>query len=94
MATVHFEVTQAIGRVYYHGTYENRDPFHAVFTVLFLGACKAKVMAAHGTIDVRAAREIAVALRKQFGVTHLEMERHGRDIEVRADRASGFMDLT
>lgn len=91
--TVHLEVTQAVGRVYYHGNFEGRDPFHAVFNVLFTGAGTAKLIAAHGTIDMRAARLIAQELRVKFGVTKLQMERHGRDIEVDADRVSNFIDL-
>ena len=94
MPAVHFEMTQAIGRVYYHGSYEARSPFHAVFTVLFLGGGKAKLIGAHGTIDMRAVREIAKQLREQFSITHLDMERHGREVTAHTDRVSGFADLT
>ena len=91
--TVHFEPITLVGRVYYNGTYENRDPFDAVFSVLLLGEGRAKVMAAHGRIDIRAYGQIARQLRAEWGVTHVDLERHGRPVEVRVDRASAFGDV-
>ena len=88
--TVHFEPVTLIGRVYYDGTYEARDPFDAVFSVLLLGEGRAKVMAAHGKIDLRAYGQIARQLRAEWGVTHVELERHGHAAEVCLDRASEF----
>lgn len=88
--TVHFEPVTLIGRVYYDGTYENRDPFDAVFSVLLLGEGRAKVMAAHGKINVRAYGQIARQLKSEWGVTRVELERHGHAAEVNVERASGF----
>lgn len=88
--TVHFEPITLVGRVYYNGSYEARDPFDAVFSVLLLGGGRAKVMAAHGKIDIRAYGQIARQLRAEWGVTHVELERHGHHAEVRVDRASDF----
>lgn len=90
MAIVHLEPTTLIGRVYYAGSYEDRSPFDAVFTVLLLGEGRAKVMAAHGKIDLRAYGAIARALREQHGVMKCEMERHGRPVDVDVGRASDF----
>ena len=90
MAQVHLEPVTLIGRVYENGSYEQRSPFAAVFTVLLLGGGKAKLMAAHGHIGLRACGEIARQLRANYGVTALEMERHGRQISVDADRPSDF----
>jgi hypothetical protein len=95
MTTVHLEVTNAIGRVYLDGrSYDARDPFDAVFTVLFLGDGKAKLIAAHGKIGLSEAGAIARKLREDHGIEHVEMERHGRPWIVETERVSGFGELT
>lgn len=90
MVQVHLEPITLIGRVYETGSFEQRSPFDAVFTVMLLGDGKAKLMAAHGHLGIRACGEIARQLRAQYGITALEMERHGRQISVAADRPSDF----
>lgn len=93
MVQVNLEPVTLIGRVYETGSFEERSPFAAVFTVMLLGGGKAKLMAAHGHIDIKACGEIARQLRANYGVTALEMERHGRQISVGADRPSDFGNL-
>lgn len=75
---VSLEALQLIGRVYYQGTNANHDPFDAVFTVLLLESKHARLLAAHGTINFRAYKEIARQLYETYGVETCEVERHGK----------------
>lgn len=90
---LHLEPVTLIGRLYATGSYEERSPFDGVFTVLLLGGGKAKILAAHGRIDLRAYGEIARQLRETYGVTLVDMDRHGRPVTVDTERASQFGDL-
>jgi hypothetical protein len=74
---VNLEPIQLIGRVYYGGSYENRDKFDGVFTVILLGEGRAKLMAAHGKSTVLACKEIFRQLRENYGVSTCEVERKG-----------------
>lgn len=83
-----------VGRVYYGGkSFEAGDPFDAVFLVIAKGGGKARAMAAHGKISIRAYGIAARMLLDQYGITDVDMRRHGREILVDSDRASGFSDL-
>lgn len=93
MPTVHFEPLMLTGRVYYAGSYEDKSPFAAVFTVQLLSGGRAHLSAAHGAITPEAARVIAQKLQEEWGVTRLDMERHRRPVDVDVGRVSGFGDL-
>ena len=91
MTTIHLDPITLIGRVYYGtGSYEAHSPFDAVFTVVLLGDGRAKVMAGHGTFNLRAYGVIARELREKYGVTSCEMDRHGRPITVGTVRGGKF----
>ena len=83
-----------VGRVYYGGgSYEARSPFDAVFVIVLEGGGKAYAMAAHGKISVMAYGLAARMLLDQYGVKHVDMNRHRRGVTLSAERASGFGEL-
>lgn len=68
-----------------------QQPFELVFSVFVLGAGRARVFGAHGTLDRGTVRNLASALRN-LGVHTVLVQRHGIEREIcidpQRDRAS------
>lgn len=84
--SVHLEPITLVGRVYEDGSFEERSPYCAVFSVLLLGEGRARVIAAHGKMGPAACAELARQLHEDWGVAQMEIERHGRQVTIDAAR--------